>query len=124
LFFTVIIVFPHTKPFLLLANYYPPVARGPQWSKSRPGGPVVKFAPTVTVTLGDTLPTIHACLGDRVVICNISKNRVYILGSDDLPNNFHSGILQPVSGHCALCHQGEIRVHLVRLWQGWQLHIL
>lgn len=58
---------------------------------------MVKFAPTVTVTIGDKLPTIRACLGDRVVICNISTRRVYILGSDDLPNNFHSGIIQPVS---------------------------
>jgi hypothetical protein len=91
--------FAHKTLSSLKGAYYPPIARGQQWSKSIPGGPDGKHGPTVTVTLGDRLAPIKACLGDRVIICNISPSgRTYALASNDLPR-FRSGLITPVKGH-------------------------
>jgi len=83
----------------LSGAYFPPIAPGQQWSKALAGGPDGKLGPTVTVTLGDRLPAIKACLGDRVVICNISPSgRTYALASNGL-RGFRSGLITPVKAH-------------------------
>merc|ERR1712072_310319 len=76
---------------------FPRVPRGPQWSKSIPGGPAPSNTPTVTVGLYNgqkNLPNIRVCLGDVLIICNHASGRVYMLVGE-LPN-FSSGILFPI----------------------------